>query len=355
MAYVDNLLLQIIKFISVFSTTIKTFLSIGLALVISQSAYPQTISSADKKKMRAKEDTLQQYAEYLITDTLTEERMVSDSIFTRTLVRALQIKNSFYHPFDSVRGISKLYAPDSTFRIFTWGMQFDEYYSRQKGAIQMRTKDGSLKLVALRDVSEFTANAMDSVRSKANWIGAIYYNIIKTVYQGKNFYTLFGIDYNSIRSTKKWIEVLTFNEKNEPVFGGPVFSYEKDSIKKAPQNRFSLEFKKDARVLVNYVDELQMILVDHLVSENDEPENKWTMVPDGDNEAFKWENGKWVHLDKAFDYKIDMSDVDPYQGKPPVGEPILDNKGNRNEKKLQEKSDKNKAKENPTQSVNYDN
>ena len=41
-----------------------------------------------------------------------------------------------------------------------------------------------------------------------------------------------------------------------------------------------------------------MILVDHLISESDEPENKWTYVPDGDNEAFQWENGRWVHVDK---------------------------------------------------------
>ncbi len=334
-------------------TTIKAFFITGLVLIFSQAVFSQTIIAADKKKLKAKEDTLQLYAEYLITDTLTEDRMISDSIFTRTLVRALQIKNSFYYPFDSLKGISKLYAPDSSFRIFTWGMQFDEFYSRQKGAIQMRTKDGSLRLLPLRDVSEFTENAMDSVRTRANWIGAIYYNIIKTEFKGKNFYTLFGIDYNSIRSTKKWIEVLTFNEKNEPVFGGPVFSYENDSIRKAPQNRFSLEFKKDARVLVNYIDELQMILVDHLVSESDEPENKWTLIPDGDNEAFKWENGKWVHIDKAFDFKIDMSGVDPYMGKPPVGEPLLDNKGKRDEKKLQEKSDKNRLKE-PRQ-IDYNN
>jgi len=331
----------------VISTALKALLTIGLAFFLSQTGYSQTISAADKKKLKAKEDTLQQYARYLITDTLTEDRMISDSIFTRTLVRALQIKNSFWYPFDSIKGISKLYAPDSLFRIFTWGMQYDEYYSRQKGAIQMRTKDGSLKLIPLRDVSEFTDNAMDSVRSKSNWIGAIYYNIIKTQHKGKNFYTLFGIDYNSIRSTKKWIEVLTFNEKNEAVFGGPLFSYEQDSLKKAPQYRFGLEYKKDARVLVNYIEEVNMILVDHLVSENDEPENAWTMVPDGDNEGFKWDNGKWVHVDKAFDFKIDMKGVDPYLGKPPVGEPILDNKGNKNEQKLQDKSDKNKSKEKP--------
>lgn len=326
---------------------LKILLTTGLAFFLSGAVFSQAVSAADRRKLQAKEDTLRDYARFMATDTLTEDRMVSDSIFTRTLVRALQTKNSFYYPFDSVMGISKLYAPDSSFRIFTWGLQFDEYYSRQKGAIQMRTRDGSLKLIPLRDDSEFTENAMDSIRHKGNWIGAIYYNIIKTEHKGKNYYTLFGIDYNSIRSTKKWIEVMHFNEKNEPVFGGPFFSYEKDSIPKKTQYRFSLEYKKDARVLVNYLDELNMILVDHLVSETNEPENKWTLVPDGDNEAFKWENGQWVHIDKAFDFKIDMSGVDPYLGKPPMGEPILDNKGNRNEKRLQEKSEKNRGREKP--------
>ncbi len=341
------------KFNSLGSTIPYLLLLFTSILFLSNDGYAQVISAADKKKLVAKEDTLKEYARYLVTDSLTEDRMVSDSIFTRTLVRALQIRNSFYYPFDSVLGVSRLYAPDSSFRIFTWNILYDDFYSRQKGAIQMRTKDGSLKLIPLRDVSEFTQNAMDSVRGKGNWIGAIYYNIIKTQHKGKNFYALFGIDYNTIRSTKKWIEVLTFNEKNEPVFGEPLFSYEQDSIKKAPQHRFGLEYKKDARVLANFIEEVNMILVDHLISESDEPENKWTMVPDGDNEGFKWENGKWIHVDKAFDFKIDMKGVDPYLGKPPVGEPILDNKGNRDDKKLQEKSEKNKTKEN--RQVNYDN
>lgn len=38
----------------------------------------------------------------------------------------------------------------------------------------------------------------------------------------------------------KWIDVLTFNEKNEPAFGGPLFTYDKDSIPKKPQYRFNM-------------------------------------------------------------------------------------------------------------------
>ncbi|MBC7872519.1 MAG: hypothetical protein H7Y01_00910, partial [Ferruginibacter sp.] len=131
------------------------------------------------KKLRAKEDTLKDFSFYLNTDSLAEDRMVSDSAFTKTLVRALQVKNSFYYPFDSVVGISKLYAPDTSFRIFSWVIAYDDYYVRQRGAIQLRTPDGSLKLLPLRDFSEFTEKPLDSVRTRNNWIGAMYYNIIK--------------------------------------------------------------------------------------------------------------------------------------------------------------------------------
>lgn len=320
----------------------------SLLLALSGPLFAQKISSADLKKLRAKEDTLKDYSYYLNTDTLTEERMVSDSVFTKTLVRALQIKHSFYYPFDSVIGISRMYAPDTSFRIFTWVVSYDDHYFRQRGAIQFRTTDGSLKLLPLRDFSEFTDKPQDSVRTRSNWIGAMYYNIIKTQHKGKNYYTLFGFDNNSAMSSMKWIEVLTFNEKNEPLFGGPFFSYEKDSIPKPSQYRFGIEFKKGARVLVNYIEDLQMILVDHLISENDDPENKWTYVPDGDQEGFKWENGKWVHIDKVFTFKLQ-------DGQAPIGDPILDPKGNKDEKKLQEKTDKNKAKENGKTPINYDN
>lgn len=325
-----------------------TIFSCLLLLLSSAEAFSQKITSADLKKLRAKEDTLKEYSMYLNTDSLPEDRMISDSIFTKTLVRALQIKNSFYYPFDSVLGVSKIYAPDTSFRIFTWNIAYDDYYSRQRGAIQLRTADGSLKLLPLRDVSEFTEKPLDSVRTRSNWIGAIYYNIIKTQHKGKNYYTLFGFDNNSVMSSMKWIDVLTFNEKNEPLFGGPFFSYEKDSIPKPPQYRYNIEFKKGARVLVNYIEDLGMILVDHLVSENDDNEHKWTFVPDGDQEGFQWENGKWVHIDKVFTFKLQ-------DGQAPVGDPLLDPKGNKNEQKLQDKTDKNKTKEGTKTPVNYDN
>lgn len=307
----------------------------------------QKITAAELKQLKAKEDSLKNLSFHLNTDSLPQQRMLADSAFTKVLVRSLQVKHSFLFPFDSVIGVSKLYSPDSLFRIITWNITFNDYYSRQRGAIQFRTQDGSLKLVPLRDASEFTDRPQDSVRNRSNWVGAMYYNMIKTEHKGKSYYTLFGFDNNSAQSSMKWVEVMYFNEKKEPVFGGPFFTYEEDSVPTPPKYRLFVEFKKNTRVLVNYIEDLDLILVDHLISESDQPELPWTFVPDGDQEGYRWENGRWKHIDKVFTLKLQ-------DGQAPVGEPLLDPKGNRNEQKLQEKSDKNKTKENRVP-VNYDN
>ena len=306
-------------------------------LILAISAHAQKISSSDLKVLRKKEDSLKVLAKYLLTDTLTAGRMRSDSLFIRTLVRSLQVKNSFYYPFDSIQGVSKLYAPDSTFRIFTWEISFTEFYSRQRGAIQYQTPDGRLRLVPLRDISEFTGNALDSVRTKDNWIGAVYYNITETKYNGRNYYTLFGYDENTPLSNKKWIEVLTFDDRDMPVFGGQYFSFDQDSVKKPAQYRYSIEYKKEAATTMNFDPEMNMILVDHLVSENNKPDLPYTYIPDGDYEGFKWQNGKWVHVDKVFNEKLE-------DGQFPVPDPIRDAQGNYNQQKLQERTEKNKTK-----------
>ena len=182
--------------------------------------------------------------------------------------------------FDSIQTVSKLYAPDSTFRIFTWQLQRDEGYYRQEGAIQMKTKDGALKLFPLIDVSDFSSLPYDSVRTNKNWIGALYYKIVLKEYKGKKYYTLLGYDDNDFTSTKKWIDVLTFNANGEPVFGGNYFDYKDDELKpKQPVDRFMFEYQKDARARLVYDPELDMIVFDHLISESNEAQKKFTLIP----------------------------------------------------------------------------
>lgn len=304
--------------------------------LLTQIAGAQKISAADKRLFVKKEDSLKIYADSMINAEMAGKRFLSDSQFVKTFVRTLKINNSFSYPFDSLLTVSKLYPQDSTFRIFTWQLKKDDYLYYQKGVIQMKTADGALKLYPLFDASMFTAKPEDSVRTRKNWIGAIYYRIIQKTFNGKKYYTLLGFDDYTVSSNRKWMEVMSFDDQTgEPVFGGPVITFKDDTSKVKPVlNRFDIEYKKEARTLFNYNPEMDMIIYDHLISESDEPGKKDTYIPDGDFEGFKWENGQWVHVDKVFNFKLK-------NGEFPQEATIKDANGNNDEKKLMEQSEKN--------------
>lgn len=299
----------------------------------------QKISRDNLKQLQKAEAAIQDYGKAMIVENEWFERFRADSFFTRGFVQALRVTNSFYYPFDSLETISKLYAPDSSFRIFTWQVVRDFEYNRQRGAIQMRTDDGSLKVYPLFDYSDFTKAPTDSLRDGQHWIGAIYYKVLLTTFNAKKYYTLLGYDDNNARSNKKWIEVLTFNNEEKPQFGGKYFQYQKDSIKPAqPAFRFEIEYKKEAKARLNYDEEAEMIIFDHLISESNETQNKYTLIPDGSYEAFRWNNGKWVHISKLTNMVLG-------NGNAPVEDPLYDDNGNVNQKKLDEQSRKNKEQE----------
>ncbi len=262
----------------------------------------------------------------ILFGTEPSDRVAADSIFTRKFVQALKVTNSFYYPFDSLITISKLYAPDSTFRIFTWNLIIHENSVRQHGAIQMRTADGSLKLFPLIDKSDVIENKWDTVANNYGWVGAVYYKIIKKEVNGEPLYTLLGFDENNIRSNIKMIDVLRFKD-GAPVFGAPIFSMADNQLVPKKINRYIMEYKKHAGPRLNYDADLDLIMMEHLISESNEPQKKYTLIGDGDYEAFKWLNGKWTYINKVF------FEVTP-EGQPPVPNQILDAEGNIDESKV---------------------
>ncbi|HTJ10456.1 MAG TPA: hypothetical protein VL547_00445 [Dinghuibacter sp.] len=279
-------------------------------------ALPTTVLAQKKPDLRSYEDSLTANGAQIVNGRDASERFEADSQFTRTLVRALKEPYSFEYPFDSLQNVSHLYAPDSSFRVFTWEVMVSEDSYRRHGAIQMRTPDGSLKLFALIDRTDATDHPLDTVTNNTYWIGNIYYRIVLKKYLGKNYYTLLGYDEHNLASTRKWIEVLTFDAEGKPVFGGRYFVFNAgDPVQPGPIDRYMIEYKKDCGARIQYDPDLGLIIVDHLISESNEPEKKYTLVPDGDYEGFRWVNGKWVHINKVFSQKLQ-------NGQAPVPQPL---------------------------------
>src|SRR5437868_10957487 len=92
---------------------------IAIFLLTAHFSFAQ-ISAAERKELHKKEDSLKTLSIAIIQGRNAEGRFAADSQFTKMLVRALKVKNSFYYPFDSLTTISRLAPDDSSFKIFTW-------------------------------------------------------------------------------------------------------------------------------------------------------------------------------------------------------------------------------------------
>ncbi|MDQ6757302.1 MAG: hypothetical protein M3004_10240 [Bacteroidota bacterium] len=276
---------------------------------------------SDVSVLQRKEDSLKILALKIIQGRTSADRLLADSEFTKMFVRALKVRNSFHYSFDSLITISRLLPADSSFKIFTWQMVVNDNVVRQHGAIQMKTTDGSLKLFPLIDKSDVTQNIIDTVGNNLGWIGAVYYRIIQTQASGKNYYTLLGYDENNMRSNKKIVEVLTF-ENGQPIFGGPYFTEAEINPAERLGKRMVLEYKKNASPRLVYDVDQGMIIFEHLIPEHegDDPKKRYTYVGDGDYEGLKWQNGKWIHIEKVYTQKT-------AEGSEPMPNPIRDANG----------------------------
>ncbi|GEP88644.1 hypothetical protein SAMN05660909_01114 [Chitinophaga terrae (ex Kim and Jung 2007)] len=297
---------------------VKRILLSLFLLVNSLYTFAQLPDAAGLKQLRKMQDSLQYLSQEIFSGKGNDGRLQATDDFIPLLVRALKVKHSFRFPFDSLKTVSILYPQDSAFRIFTWALEKENGFYRHYGAIQMKTPDGQLKLFPLFDASDFMTNT-DTVTDNKSWYGCLYYNIIHKRYFNQDYYTLFGWDANNPRSQKKIAEMLTF-KNGAPVFGGPFFSFVEDSVRKPTQNRFIIEYKKESTATLNYNKELNMIVYDHLISETNEPMKKFTYVSDMDYEGYKWQAGKWVHVNKIF------NDAIPLGKGAPVPQPLIQKK-----------------------------
>ena len=239
----------------------KIWSSLLLLFFATTTLLAQPITSSDKSFLLKKEDSLKTVGLKIIQGRDAADRFFADSAFTRIFVRALKTRNSFNYAFDSIVNISKLYAPDSSFKIFTWQLMINENTIRQHGAIQMKTADGSFKVFPLIDKSDIIINQTDSIADNNGWMGAVYYKILQKEYKGETFYTLLGFDENNIKSDKKIMDVLQF-VNGKPVFGNKMFVIENSTEYQKQMARFILEYKKEAAARLTFDTDLGAIVFD---------------------------------------------------------------------------------------------
>ena len=232
-------------------------------------------------------------------DTLVEE-----------LVQLLEVEGSFTHPFNHLRRISMIQAPDTSFRVFTGQLYHDENRYSYYGVLQLRDNPGAP--IVFADQSDAIRDLEGEIGDKKNWYGAVYYSMKSFSKEGKKYYVLFGFDSYQLYENRKVAEVLHFSE-GQPVFGAPVFINDHEQI----SQRLVVQYASDVTVKLNYDEDLKLIVFDHLIPiKSPYKGKKIAMVPDGSYQGYQLTpEGIWMYIEKIFHTTL---------AAPPREAPVLD-------------------------------
>ncbi len=217
-------------------------------------------------------------------------RILANKTFDQLLYNALAKPESFDHNFDSLKNLSVQISPDRRFRIYTWTLpKSDGTYYTFFGYLQVKNKNGEMKLYALNDSTNFILKPESEKLKADRWYGCIYYKIIPVKKSGKSYYTLLGWKAMNDNTSQKLIDVLYF-ERDIPKMGYPLFK-----TGKVFRNRVIFTFLAQITMGLRYEERKKLIVFDHLTNPGG-TESSIPGGPDGSYDAFKFKSGRWLLL-----------------------------------------------------------
>lgn len=230
-----------------------------------------------------------------------KENQKTDSVnnlILRTFKKTLELENSFRYEFEKLDKISKQTSSDYKVKLYNWNIQYKDGSFKYFCLINYKINRKTYKVIELNDKSDEISKPENLVLNNKNWYGALYYAIIVKKYKGNKFYTLLGWDGNDSFTSKKLIDILTFDENDNAVFGAPILKF--DNI---IQKRVQFEFTEQVSMLLRYDDKIDMIVWDRLAPSSKELTGQAMYYgPSFINDGMSFEKGFWV-LYKDLDLK----------------------------------------------------
>ena len=229
------------------------------------------------------------WADVMINADAPDNRALAADRFAEHFAQSLEDESSFYDSYTELPWISTQYAPDSTFRIFSWQVEKENQTYSYAGILQHA--NGST--VPFRDAEGALPGKNDAVTWE-NWSGGLIYLIIPC----GDYYTLFTYRQIDQYSKRKTCEALYF-EDGSPKLGKAVFQDPEESSRY--EKRLILNYSADAIASLNYLPEMQRITYDNLITVMGRiPGQGPTQVSDGSYRGFEYSDGKWQGIDKLF-------------------------------------------------------
>jgi len=198
---INNLKLLLLYFF-IFNTSIITGQSSGydISTMLEEIFEKILVSKNDSEKLRLNDSVR----------LLIDEYIMSDSVFD--------------HRFTNLKYLGQIDSPDEKIKMVTWNIPLREgpnmYFLY---LIKRDTKKSGKKVFRLEGVNRPEKIRNDTIYTESNWYGALYYDIRPFRNEKETCYILLGLDTDNLYMSRKIIEVLSFGENGEIIFGRPCF------------------------------------------------------------------------------------------------------------------------------------
>lgn len=195
----------------------------------------------------------------------------------------------FGHSITGLRYLGQVTSPDSLVKIITWNLILDDGDNKYFCYLIRRTgKTAPLKVYKLSGTYRETKAISDTTYSVSDWYGSLYYDIRPFESNHQICYVLLGIDYGNSFITRKIIDVLRFNSKDEILLGMKCFNDGKET-----KYRIVFEYAATAVMSLRFNND-STIVFDHLVPFSPEyKDNHQFYGPDFSYDSYNLNSGIW--------------------------------------------------------------
>ena len=253
------------------------FILSAFSILTAQNNQPDITTSLEKLFARLK-----------INFNSAERLAINDSI--QVIVESYASSDTvFNHRFQNLRYLGQVTSPDSLLKILTWNLILEDGDNRYFCYLIRRPhKTVPAKIFKLTGIYREEPVRSDTIYSPSDWYGALYYDIKPFQLNDQTNYVILGIDYGNSFITRKIIDVLWFNSKDEIFFGMKCFNDGKEI-----KFRAVFEFASTAVMSLRFNTD-SSIVFDHLAPFSQEyKDNHQFYGPDFSFDSYDLENGLW--------------------------------------------------------------
>jgi hypothetical protein len=211
--------------------------------------------------------------------------------FTQDLKEVLMAPGIMDYPFDSLKTMSTITAPDGAFRLFNWNVEDENQMHSHFCYLVRKVRGGKNEVIPFKEDKFTLGPRPDGMLTPNRWYGALYYKIVPVTVGRKTLYTMFAYNGATRSSNKKILDVFWFKGKSLRI-GYPLFQDERN--KAELHKRVFIEYSEKASISVNYKRGINKIIFDHLMPETPNLKGMYEYyVPDMSYDAYFWENDFW--------------------------------------------------------------